>query len=50
MATTMQYDKLLDSVAELKTLSIAASVTTGVGNRDSATGRLTPEAILQLGR
>ena len=40
-ATTMQYEKILSTMADLKTLSIAAAETTGSGNRDSATGRLT---------
>ena len=42
MANTTQYDKNLATMADLKTLSIAASETTGGSNRDSATGRLTP--------
>ena len=41
-STTTQYDIILASMAELKILSIAASATTGGGNRDSATGRLSP--------
>ena len=41
-ATTTQYEKILASMADLKTLSIVASTTTSSGNRDSATGRLTP--------
>ena len=41
--TTMQYDIILASMAELKTLSIAVSATTVGGNRDSATGRLSPD-------
>ena len=40
MATTTQYDIIMASIAELKTLSIAASATTGGSNHDSATGRL----------
>ena len=39
-STITQYDKILSSMTELKTLSIAASATTDGGNRDSATGRL----------
>ena len=39
----MQYEKILAVMAELKTLSIAAAATTGGGNRDSVTGRLTPD-------
>ena len=42
-ATTTQYGIILASMAELKTSSIAASVTTGGGNRDSATCRLSPD-------
>ena len=41
-ATNMQYDKILSTMSELKTLIISASVTTGGGNRDSTTGCLTP--------
>ena len=39
----MQYEKILAVMAELKTMSIAAAATTGGGNRDIATGRLTPD-------
>ena len=39
-ATTTQYRKIMAIMAELKTLSISVSVTTGSGNRDSTTGRL----------
>ena len=42
-ATTTQYQKILATMAELKTLSITEAATTGGGNRDSATGRLTPD-------
>ena len=41
--TTTQYDQILATMAELKMISIAALETTGDGNRDSATGRLTPD-------
>ena len=42
-STTTQYDKIIATTAELKTLNITASETTGGDNGDSATGRLTPE-------
>ena len=42
-ATTTQYNKILDSMAELKMLSIAASVTTCGSTRESATGCPPPE-------
>ena len=44
-AATIQYEKILAAMAQLKTLSIAAAATTGGGNRDSATGRLTPDEL-----
>ena len=44
-ATTMQYDRIMASMAELKTLSIAAAVTPNGGNRDSATGCLSPDKL-----
>ena len=40
--TTSQYEKILAAMYELKTLSIAGAAKTGGSNRDSATGRLTP--------
>ena len=42
-AVTMQYEKILAAMAELKTLIIAAEATTSGGNRDSTTGHLTPD-------
>ena len=42
MVTNTQYNKIMATVAGLKMLSIAASATTGGGNRDSDTVRLTP--------
>ena len=42
-ATTMHYEKILAAMDELKTLRIAAAETTGSRNRDSTTGRLTPD-------
>ena len=42
-ATTMQYKTILASMAEIKTLSITASAMTGVGTRDSVTGRPSPD-------
>ena len=42
VATTTQYNKILASMAELKTLSIAASATTGGGTCDTATGCTSP--------
>ena len=42
-AANTQYEKILTTMAELKTLSIVAAETTSGGNRDSATGRLTPD-------
>ena len=44
-ATTMQYNKILASMAELKTLSIAESATTGGGTWDSAIGRSSPNKL-----
>ena len=41
--TTTQYNKILASMAELKTLSIVESATTGGGTRDSATDRPYPD-------
>ena len=43
MDTTTQYNKILVYMAELKTLSIAASATTDSGNRDSATGDISSD-------
>ena len=42
-ATITQYNKIMTSMAKLKTLSIAASATTGGSTRDSATGRPSPD-------
>ena len=42
-ATTTQYNKILASMAELETLSTAASATTGGGTRNSATVRPSPD-------
>ena len=42
-STTKQYEKVMSTMTDLKTPSIAAAATTGGGNRDSATGRLTPD-------
>ena len=41
-ATTTQYNKILASISELKTLSIAVSAMTSGGTRDSATSRPSP--------
>ena len=42
-ATTTQYNKIMASMAELKTLSITESAMTGGSTCDSATGRPPPE-------
>ena len=42
-ATNTQYNKILASMDELNNLSIAASATTGGGNTESSTGRLSPD-------
>ena len=42
-ATITQYNKIMTSMAKLKTLRIAASATTGGGTCDSATGRPSPD-------
>ena len=44
-ATTTKYDKILASMPEPKTLNIAASATTGGGNSDSATSRLSLDKL-----
>ena len=44
-ATTTQYNKILASMAELKTISIAASATTVGGTRDSASGHPSPDKL-----
>ena len=42
-STTMQYNKIMASMAKLKTLIIAASATTVSGTRESATSRPSPD-------
>ena len=42
-STTKQYENVMSTMTDLKTLSIAAAATTGGGNHDSATGRLAPD-------
>ena len=48
MAATTQYDKILATMAELKTLSITESATTGRGNCDIAKGRITLQQTHQV--